>query len=104
MGTETLAMCINIITLIKIYLGASVITAIMFVIDKQLAIGQSYRISEKHLILASAACGWPGGLLAMKLVRHKTQKGSFQVLMGLAIVANVTVLVWVFNNKSCLSY
>lgn len=84
-------------TVIYAYLIASCITAILFVIDKQLAVNRSHRISEKNLFLASLFCGWPGGLLAMKLVRHKTQKGSFHVLMGLAVVGNLAFVVWLLR-------
>jgi uncharacterized membrane protein YsdA (DUF1294 family) len=97
MSIESLTPYINAVTLAKVYLGASCITAILFVIDKQLAVNRSHRISEKNLFLASLFCGWPGGLLAMKLVRHKTQKGSFHVLMGLAAIANLTFVVWLLR-------
>lgn len=93
--------CITLITLLKIYLIASIITAIMFAIDKYLATIYAYRISEKYLILASAACGWPGGLLAMKMVRHKTQKSSFQVMMGLAIIVNIVIVFWLLPLGNC---
>lgn len=98
MGINTLAPYINTITLGKIYLGASLITSILFVIDKQLAVNRLYRISEKNLFLASLLCGWPGGLLAMKIARHKTQKGSFQVMMGLAVIGNVAFVAWLLIN------
>lgn len=86
---------ISIQTFLYAYLFSSVITAILFVIDKSLATSGSRRISEKNLILASFFCGWPGGLFAMKLVRHKTKKVEFQVMMGLAILANIIVVAWI---------
>jgi|APLak6261703504_1056268.scaffolds.fasta_scaffold07905_2 uncharacterized membrane protein YsdA (DUF1294 family) len=98
MSIESLIPTLNIITLTKVYLGASFITAILFIIDKQLAVNRSHRISEKNLFLASLFCGWPGGLLAMKIVRHKTQKGSFQVMMGLAVFVNVAFVAWLLLN------
>ena len=81
-------------TLFYAYLIASAFTAILFIIDKKLAVSGSSRISEKNLIMASLLCGWPGGLLAMKLARHKTKKLDFQVIMGLAIALNIVVLSW----------
>lgn len=97
MNLHEMLPCITFISLLKVYLAASIITAIMFAIDKHLASIHAYRISEKHLILASAACGWPGGLLAMKMVRHKTQKGSFHVMMGLAIIVNIVIVFWLIQ-------
>lgn len=82
-------------TIIYAYLIASFITAILFVIDKSLATSGSRRISEKNLILASFFFGWPGGLIAMKLVRHKTKKVEFQVMMILAIIANLLTIAWI---------
>jgi uncharacterized membrane protein YsdA (DUF1294 family) len=35
------------------------------------------RIPESSLLLASALGGWPGGLLAIVLFRHKSAKPSF---------------------------
>jgi len=84
-------------TLFYAYLIASAFTAILFIIDKKLAVSGSSRISEKNLIMASLLCGWPGGLLAMKLVRHKTKKIEFQVLMALAIIANIVLVVWAYR-------
>jgi uncharacterized membrane protein YsdA (DUF1294 family) len=104
MTIDTLAPYINTITLAKVYLGASLITAILFVIDKQLAVNRSHRISEKNLFLASLFCGWPGGLLAMKLVRHKTQKGSFHVMMGLAVIGNIGFVLWILQSTNAYSY
>ena len=103
MSIESLASYINFITLLKVYLGASAITAILFVIDKQLAVNRSQRISEKNLFFASLFCGWPGGLLAMKLVRHKTQKDSFQVMMGLAVITNLGVVLWLLDTVNASS-
>ena len=44
------------------------------------------RISEFNLAAIGALGGWPGGLLAMLLFRHKTAKLSFKLKYGLALV------------------
>ncbi len=44
------------------------------------------RISEFNLALIGAVGGWPGGLLAMLLFRHKTAKLSFKLKYALAFV------------------
>lgn len=36
------------------------------------------RVAELTLLLSCALGGWPGGLLAMILFRHKSAKASFQ--------------------------
>ncbi len=44
------------------------------------------RISEFHLAAIGAVGGWPGGLLARLLFRHKTTKLSFKLKYALAFV------------------
>ncbi len=44
------------------------------------------RISEFNLVAIGALGGWPGGLLAMLLFRHKTAKVSFQLKYAVAFV------------------
>lgn len=44
------------------------------------------RISEFNLAAIGAVGGWPGGLLAMLLFRHKTAKWSFQLKWTVALV------------------
>ncbi len=44
------------------------------------------RISEFNLAAIGALGGWPGGLLAMLLFRHKTAKLSFQLKYALAFL------------------
>jgi hypothetical protein len=38
------------------------------------------------LALLGALGGWPGGLIGMKLFRHKTAKWSFKLKYGLALL------------------
>lgn len=46
-------------------------------VDKQLAIQQKRRISERNLLFSSAIGGTIGSGLAMLIFRHKTTKMSF---------------------------
>lgn len=100
-GTALMTNCITISTVLYVYLICSVFTMVLFAIDKHLATIQAYRISEKNLILASAICGWPGGILAIKLFHHKTNKLSFKLMMALAIMVNLTVLIFAFKLGNC---
>jgi uncharacterized membrane protein YsdA (DUF1294 family) len=60
--------------------GLSLWTLLVFGYDKWQA-GRSgvQRVSESTLCLLSALGGWPGGLLAILLFRHKSVKASFQL-------------------------
>ena len=73
---------------------ASLTTAALFVWDKRAAQSDHRRVSEKTLLLWSLAGGWPGGLLASRWVRHKTQKVSFRVLFAICVAMNVALTGW----------
>lgn len=95
--------CISFSYYLSYYLVCSVFTFVFFTVDKQLAIKQSKRISERNLIFASILCGWPGGLVAMKMFRHKTKKTSFKAMMVLAVLLNLAVLSFLIFSANCLA-
>ncbi|QYJ85381.1 cold shock and DUF1294 domain-containing protein [Shewanella mesophila] len=76
------------------YVALSLITFIMFAIDKRAARLQHRRISERSLQLASLLGGWPGALIAKQTLRHKSQKVSFRLGLSLVIVLNSAILIW----------
>ncbi|WP_328747691.1 DUF1294 domain-containing protein [Geomonas anaerohicana] len=74
------------------YLLASVAAFLLYVLDKQAAGAGRRRIRERTLHLAALCCGWPGAVLAQRLLHHKTQKGSFLVVFRLTVLANAAAL------------
>lgn len=52
-----------------VYLALSLITFVMYAIDKSAAQRGAWRISEATLQLFALAGGWPGALIGQKLVR-----------------------------------
>ena len=70
-------------------MSTSVVTAAMFVLDKYAAKHERRRISERTLLVWSAIGGWPGGLLASRLIRHKTKKRSFRISFVFCCIFNV---------------
>ena len=65
----------------------NLLAVLLFAWDKFRAGGSGRnRISEFNLVAIGAIGGWPGGLLAMLLFRHKTGKLSFQLKYALAFV------------------
>ncbi len=76
------------------------LACLLFAWDKFRAGGSGRnRISEFSLVAIGAIGGWPGGLLAMLLFRHKTGKLSFQLKYALAFVVWASLvyaaLVWI---------
>ncbi len=60
--------------------------------DKRAAIKGNPRVAESTLLACSLLGGWPGGLLASQLVRHKTQKVSFRIKFALCVALNVILV------------
>jgi uncharacterized membrane protein YsdA (DUF1294 family) len=66
---------------------ANVVAFLLFAWDKfRSSRPGGNRISEFNLAAIGAVGGWPGGLLAMLLFRHKTAKLSFKLKYALAFV------------------
>ena len=69
----------------------SVITLLLFGIDKGRAIRHKWRISERTLLIASSF-GGIGGLLGMLLFHHKTRKWKFRILVPLFALIDALVI------------
>lgn len=68
-----------------LYVCMSLFSVLQYWCDKHNAqIGQ-WRIPEKQLHAVELLGGWPGALVAQQLMRHKTQKASFQGLFWLIV-------------------
>jgi len=74
---------------------SSVVTFLAFGLDKWRARGSGSRVPEFALVLLAALGGWPGGLLAMSLFRHKTAKWTFKFKYALALVPFVAEI-WIW--------
>jgi len=60
-----------------VYLGVGLLSALSYGVDKQAAEAGRWRVSETWLLGVDFAGGIAGGLLAQRLLRHKTAKASF---------------------------
>ncbi len=63
--------------------------------DKFFARWQWFRISELALHTLGAVGGSPSAMLAMWLFRHKTIKGSFRILFGGIVIAQIAISVYI---------
>lgn len=85
--------------LIKIYIGilivVSLITFVLYGVDKSKARRHAWRIPEKILLGFGLLGGAVGGLCGMNVFHHKTKHGYFWVvnILGLIIQAAVLYLI-----------
>lgn len=71
------------------YVGASVVSFIQYVSDKNKAQADEWRTPESSLHLVELLGGWPGAFTAQKLLRHKTRKGSYQATYWLIVLIHL---------------
>ncbi|MEM1424614.1 MAG: DUF1294 domain-containing protein [Planctomycetota bacterium] len=74
------------------YAVMSLVSLTMYGLDKRAAKQGAWRIKEKTLHTADFLGGWPGGLLAQKLFRHKRRKAKFMLVFWAAVL--VHALLW----------
>jgi len=80
-----------------LYLLGSILSFIMYAMDKSAAKKGAWRIQESTLHLVSLVGGWPGAIIAQQELRHKTQKQSFRAVFWVTAIVNSSALYWVFT-------
>jgi uncharacterized membrane protein YsdA (DUF1294 family)/cold shock CspA family protein len=80
--------------ILGLYLGISAIVFITYWLDKSAARNNQRRTPEIRLHVLALAGGWPGALLAQKILRHKSKKESFQAAFKFTVAVNCGVLGW----------
>ncbi len=82
--------------IILVWLAAlSLITFILYGADKHRAKRGKWRISEKTLLVFGVLGGAAGGLLGMKVFRHKTKHRYFWVINFLALFAHIAAAAYI---------
>ena len=80
-----------------LYMAASLVTFIMYAVDKSAARKGAWRTQESTLHLLSLAGGWPGALVAQQKLRHKSKKQSFRSVFWLTVLLNCGIFVWLLT-------
>jgi uncharacterized membrane protein YsdA (DUF1294 family)/cold shock CspA family protein len=80
--------------ILGLYVGASLITFIAYAWDKSAAMNDRWRTQESTLHLFSLVGGWPGALLAQRLIRHKSKKRPFLTMFWITVTLNCGGLCW----------
>lgn len=87
---------------LAIYIGMSLITYIVYALDKRAAQNNSWRTSEGTLHLLSLLCGWPGAILAQQKLRHKSKKESFRTGFWFTVILNI-IFFFLLTTQSSLN-
>jgi len=83
-----------------ILLAAVVMSLVSFLMmgwDKRCAQKGRWRVSEKALFLSAILMGGVGGVIGMKVFRHKTKHWYFKVFFPLLAAVQIALVVWVLS-------
>lgn len=80
------------------YASVNLITWVQYLIDKKAAQNAARRrTAEIRLHLLGLAGGWPGALLAQRMLRHKSSKQSFQEAYWATVIIHCCALGWLLS-------
>jgi len=82
-----------------VYLGMSVLTFTVYLLDKSAAESNRSRTPEKTLHSLALLGGWPGAMIAQQVLRHKSSKEEFRTVFWVTVVLNSLVLAWLFTQS-----
>ncbi|OCH03895.1 hypothetical protein A6D98_00415 [Aliivibrio fischeri] len=88
--------------LLVLYLGMSLLTYVMYAIDKNAAKKGNWRTPENTLHVLSLLGGWPGALFAQNQFRHKSKKQPFKTILWITIFVNIGAFAWTFTSSGTM--
>lgn len=87
----------NILLYLAIYLAAiNVVTFVAYAMDKRKAKKGTWRTPEATLLGLAAIGGSIGALLAMKILRHKTQHPQFYIGVPVILALQIALAVFLY--------
>ena len=89
------------IVYVSVILVLSLVTFVVYGIDKRQAKKGGRRISEARLHWLALLGGWPGAWAGQQFFRHKTQKLAFRVIFWAIVVLHVA-LISIFVAIACI--
>ena len=90
------------LTVIATYAVISIVTYLVYWSDKAAAQHGRWRARESSLLFLGLAGGWPGAVVAQRVLRHKTRKSSFQAAFWGTVVINSGVLGWLLTDTGSM--
>ena len=83
--------------ILVLYIIASLLTFIIYALDKSAAKTGAWRTPESTLHLLSLAGGWPGALIAQQKLHHKSKKQSFRSVFWVTVLLNCGAFTWLIT-------
>jgi len=80
------------------YAAMSLLAFLAYGHDKRAAGRGSRRTPERNLHLIDLAGGWPGGLLAQQVLRHKSSKAAYQAAFWTTVALNAAGFAWLLHS------
>jgi uncharacterized membrane protein YsdA (DUF1294 family)/cold shock CspA family protein len=80
------------------YVVMSLVTFAAYAADKSAAARGRFRTQESALHLLELAGGWPGALIAQRVLRHKTKKQSYQIAFWVCVALNLGALAFALST------
>lgn len=80
------------------YAAMSLVSFLSYRHDKVAAERGRWRTPERSLHLLDLAGGWPGGLLAQQVLRHKSSKPAFRVAFWITVALNIAAFAWLLRS------
>jgi uncharacterized membrane protein YsdA (DUF1294 family) len=82
-----------------VYAGASLLTFIVYALDKAAARNDRQRTPESTLHVMAVLGGWPGAVFAQRIFRHKTIKPEFRRVFWATVVTNCAALAYLLTSQ-----
>lgn len=76
---------------LTLYALMSVVSLVLYGLDKRAARNNTWRIKERTLHTIDLLGGWPGGLVAQRLFRHKRRKTRFMIVFWLSVAPHAAI-------------
>lgn len=86
------------LTILGWYGLLSLLSFLQYGWDKLAAIRNAWRVPEKQLIKLDMLGGWPGGLLAQRVFKHKRRKREYMTRFWLVVAAHAAL--WIIAIAS----
>ena len=87
------------IELFGFYCILSIITFILYAMDKSAAKSESQRTPETTLHLFALVGGWPGAIFAQQKLRHKSSKQEFRFIFWITVLINCGLFIWLLTPE-----